>query len=343
MFKKSSQSRPSNLRRRDGDEDEPATAVPSTAAAAAERRVRSQVDDGANDSDEDPSKLKTATKQPAADDADDSDDDASSDDDGEDGDDRKAGHVAKRARLVTTGLDAGTSSTLSAASSSDGSKLATPFEAGRQSLEQRNGGPRMYNEADPVLRKGEATSTGLRGFRAAPMKAAANIRTTVRFDYQMDVCKDYKETGFCGFGDTCKFMHDRGDYKTGWQLDKEWDEHKKAADSKPKTGAKEVFTRDDDLPFACHICRGDFVNPVVTRCKHYFCEKCALEHAKKSSLCAVCQSATNGMFNRAKDLADALKRRQKRQDDSSQKEHEQAMRRSAGNGIANDDEDEIEF
>ena len=24
--------------------------------------------------------------------------------------------------------------------------------------------------------------------------------------------KDYKQTGYCGYGDACKFMHDRGDY-----------------------------------------------------------------------------------------------------------------------------------
>jgi RING finger protein 113A len=33
-----------------------------------------------------------------------------------------------------------------------------------------------------------------------PMRAPANIRSTVRWDYQPDICKDYKETGFCGFG-----------------------------------------------------------------------------------------------------------------------------------------------
>lgn len=27
--------------------------------------------------------------------------------------------------------------------------------------------------------------------------------------------------------DACKFMHDRGDYKTGWQLEREWDEQQK--------------------------------------------------------------------------------------------------------------------
>jgi hypothetical protein len=45
---------------------------------------------------------------------------------------------------------------------------------------------------------------------------------------QPDLCKDYKESGYCGFGDSCKFMHDRGDYKTGWQLDKEWEEQQTA-------------------------------------------------------------------------------------------------------------------
>ncbi len=37
---------------------------------------------------------------------------------------------------------------------------------------------------------------------------------------------------------------------------------------------------DDDLPFACFSCRRPWAeckNPVVTRCKHYFCEGCALK------------------------------------------------------------------
>ena len=55
------------------------------------------------------------------------------------------------------------------------------------------------------------------------MRASANVRLTFIMDYKPDICKDYKETGYCGFGDGCKFMHDRGDYKHGWQLDKEWE------------------------------------------------------------------------------------------------------------------------
>ena len=42
----------------------------------------------------------------------------------------------------------------------------------------------------------------------------------MRFDYQPDVCKDYKETGFCGYGDACKFVHDRSDYKSGWEIER---------------------------------------------------------------------------------------------------------------------------
>lgn len=38
------------------------------------------------------------------------------------------------------------------------------------------------------------------------MAGPSNVRTITITDYQPDVCKDYKETGFCGFGDTCKFV-----------------------------------------------------------------------------------------------------------------------------------------
>lgn len=34
-----------------------------------------------------------------------------------------------------------------------------------------------------------------------PIKAATNIRTITVTDFAPDVCKDYKKTGFCGFGD----------------------------------------------------------------------------------------------------------------------------------------------
>ena len=69
-----------------------------------------------------------------------------------------------------------------------------------------------------------------KAMRAGPQRSTGStIKTVTVIDYQPDVCKDYKgmshtlfisgnvcingltlETGFCGFGDTCKFLHDRG-------------------------------------------------------------------------------------------------------------------------------------
>ncbi len=87
-----------------------------------------------------------------------------------------------------------------------------------------------------------------KGFSAkGPLRAPTNMRATVRWDYQPDICKDYKETGFCGYGDNCKFMHDRSDCalqipsdgcsllllllmgltdKSGWQIDRELEQGK---------------------------------------------------------------------------------------------------------------------
>lgn len=164
---------------------------------------------------------------------------------------------------------------------------------------------------------GSNKHTGTQG----PIRAPSFVRSSARFDYQPDICKDYKETGFCGYGDSCKFLHDRGDYKSGWQLEKEWDENqakkkRKLEESlkgfvedgdKAPTGAVDTGEDSDDdkyainlsdeecedgeggpkldsdgLPFACYICREHFTNPVVTVCKHYFCSECALEYARRN-------------------------------------------------------------
>lgn len=170
------------------------------------------------------------------------------------------------------------------------------------------------------------TKTISLSFRFGPVKAPTFLRVTSRFDYQPDICKDYKETGFCGFGDSCKFLHDRGDYKSGWQLEREWDSQQakkkqRLEESIAAFGEQELGKDDDgddaddddnkyaidsdeeDMPFACFICREDFKNPVVTLCGHYFCGDCALNSSKKSgNKCAVCNKQTFGVFNRAHKL-----------------------------------------
>ncbi|KAM7364417.1 RING finger protein mdlc [Cochliomyia hominivorax] len=144
--------------------------------------------------------------------------------------------------------------------------------------------------------------------RKGPIRAPAHLRATVRWDYQPDICKDYKETGYCGFGDSCKFLHDRSDYKAGWQLEMDYAAQQKGECESDEDDTKyEIHSDEESLPFKCFICRQSFVNPVVTKCKHYFCEKCALENYKKSQRCFICSQQTNGIFNPAKELIARLK------------------------------------
>lgn len=68
--------------------------------------------------------------------------------------------------------------------------------------------------------KKKKTSGTLKG----PQVAQKAKRVTTRVDYNPERCKDYYEHGYCPFGDTCIYIHDRGDYKSGFQLDQEWNE-----------------------------------------------------------------------------------------------------------------------
>ncbi|XP_065856908.1 zinc finger CCCH domain-containing protein 1 [Euphorbia lathyris] len=168
-----------------------------------------------------------------------------------------------------------------------------------------------YTDHKAGFRREQTISSEKAGGSHGPLRASAHIRVSARFDYQPDICKDYKETGYCGYGDACKFMHDRGDYKPGWQLEKEWDEAEKIRkrnlalrelDDDVGQGIEGEDEDEDALPFACFICRQPFVDPVVTKCKHYFCEHCALKHHTKNKKCFVCNQPTQGIFNTAHEI-----------------------------------------
>lgn len=151
-----------------------------------------------------------------------------------------------------------------------------------------------------------------------PMQAPAHIRTSVRMDYQADVCKDYKETGYCGFGDACKFLHDRSDFTAGWKLDRDWaaaekirrDRASRGEDADEGSPEKNDSKEDDELPFACHICRKDFVQPVVTECGHYFCEECAVKRIQTDPSCPICKAFLDGTLNIPTKLLAKLKARE---------------------------------
>ena len=194
-------------------------------------------------------------------------------------------------------------------------------------------GTNAYTDYRAGFRKEQTIANEKGGGAHGPARASANVRMTYVMDYKPDICKDYKETGYCGYGDACKFVHDRGDYKQGWQLDKDWE--RKLQEQKEKQAALEKMEKalnsdgeevdlnpDDDeeddetfdweIPGECQMCSKSWVdvrNPVVTKCKHYFCEACALRNdtAKKEKTCFTCEMPTGGTFNCAKDILKRVK------------------------------------
>ena len=91
----------------------------------------------------------------------------------------------------------------------------------------------------------------------------------------------------------------------GWQLDKLAAEPKRGAAEESDSGSD-----DEDIPFACLLCRKPYTDPVVTRCEHYFCSACAIKRFARTPKCAACGAPTGGIFNRADKVIAKLKKAQ---------------------------------
>ncbi|GCB76656.1 hypothetical protein scyTo_0020495 [Scyliorhinus torazame] len=135
----------------------------------------------------------------------------------------------------------------------------------------------MANAASGMVRKG-------------PIRAPEHLRATVRWDYQPDISN-------------------QDDSLLKLQTE-EYNVHPCATKQASDDENYEVSSDEDDVPFKCFICRTSFTNPVITKCKHYFCESCALQHYRKSKRCYVCNEQTNGVFNPAKELMAKLAKHQ---------------------------------
>jgi RING finger protein 113A len=63
----------------------------------------------------------------------------------------------------------------------------------------------------------------------------------------------------------------------------------------------------DGLPTVCRICEKPFKDPIVTLCKHYFCEPCALQNYLSDQKCFVCGQETKGSFITAANIEAKLR------------------------------------
>lgn len=115
------------------------------------------------------------------------------------------------------------------------------------------------------------------------------------WNYQLDICKDYEEIGFCGFADCCKFLHDCSDHKHGWQIEHRLDECPCGVEEDENY---EVGSDQEEIPFKGFLCRQTFQNPIITKCRHNFCERCPWQLFHTTPRCYVCDQQTNGVQRR---------------------------------------------
>eukprot|EP00127_Corallochytrium_limacisporum_P003967 Clim_evm16s156 gene=Clim_evmTU16s156 len=150
-------------------------------------------------------------------------------------------------------------------------------------------------------------SEGPKTAKRSAQQENSTLRRMEFVDQQKIICKDFKETGFCGFGDTCQFLHDRTDLSKGMSIDRNWD-------VTSRTRAKTISGEMDVAPSVCPLCRRSFLRPVVTACQHYFCEGCIIKRATESSrnaVCPVCKKSLNLVFNDASKVIKAEHQRDK--------------------------------
>lgn len=105
------------------------------------------------------------------------------------------------------------------------------FESSKLEQEERNVNEetvqleKRANQLQKVDDQGHKLYTGkLKAKKADKWIAqSSHVKTNTVMDYQPDVCKDFLKNGYCGYGDSCKFLHYREEYKVAKKQPKEWE------------------------------------------------------------------------------------------------------------------------
>lgn len=152
-----------------------------------------------------------------------------------------------------------------------------------------------------------------------PTRSFNTIKHTNTIDYNPSRCKDWYEAGYCVFGNSCIFAHDRSDYKFGWEQEIDWEKKQKrkmerrqrrleAAEQgredevSESSEEQELGGDDEDWKYAhidaqCLICQSQYTSPTLLECGHVFCEGCAQHQYAKTGKCFKCSKKLNGIFN----------------------------------------------
>lgn len=163
--------------------------------------------------------------------------------------------------------------------------------------------------------------------------------------FQPDACRSYYEYGYCGFEDHCTFSHNafsENEQKSKYDINSISKSSSFSTNSantaismsspsslyssriifKPIpvniSNSYPVSSGKTEEAFNCKLCNSDLFQPIITNCKHIFCESCMMKYyINISSNCVICDKELDGNFihfrlNDEEDNIRGLKRKRER-------------------------------
>lgn len=157
-----------------------------------------------------------------------------------------------------------------------------------------------FNSDNTTSRTEHVTEIPAKSLTLKPL--AENIRTSTITDFAPDLCKDFLQTGYCGYGDTCKFLHVRDELRQSKPIQKDWELVAKGKVSSNHASMGTIHGSEENSSKAntCFICKKVYVHPVKTNCGHIYCKECFMKRCEKVKSCITCGKDTGGIMIPAK-------------------------------------------